>query len=173
MTIHKFSVRAVIAALALGMAGSASATVTYDFQGFNALGGAPYGSFVLTLPTFVAVNTATFVPEPSLTSCSVTFPANYTCGNMWFYNNVSLQTYITFKTAQTATQTNYQFAAGSFNAVGTYNSTNPGNGQMGRLIVSQSAAPSVPEPATWGMMLFGFGLIGGVLRQRGTALRIA
>ncbi|WP_375427594.1 PEPxxWA-CTERM sorting domain-containing protein [uncultured Sphingomonas sp.] len=27
-------------------------------------------------------------------------------------------------------------------------------------------APTVPEPATWGMMILGFGLVGGVLRRR-------
>lgn len=34
--------------------------------------------------------------------------------------------------------------------------------------VSENAAPGVPEPATWAMMLFGFGAIGGVLRRRQT-----
>lgn len=173
MTIRKLGLKGAIAALALGMAGSASATVTYDFQGFNALGGAPYGGFVLTVPTFFAAGSTTFVPSTSLSSCSVTFPSTYTCGNMWFYNNVSAQTYITFKTVQSSANTNYFFAAGSFNAVGTYNSTNPGNGQMGRLIVTESAVPAIPEPATWGMMLFGFGLIGSVIRRRERATRLA
>ena len=26
--------------------------------------------------------------------------------------------------------------------------------------------PSVPEPATWAMMITGFGLVGGVMRRR-------
>lgn len=30
----------------------------------------------------------------------------------------------------------------------------------------REAAPSVPEPATWAMMLVGFGLIGGTMRRR-------
>jgi hypothetical protein len=32
------------------------------------------------------------------------------------------------------------------------------------VIDSSVVAPSVPEPATWGMMMLGFGLIGGALR---------
>jgi hypothetical protein len=34
----------------------------------------------------------------------------------------------------------------------------------------QSAPASVPEPATWAMLLLGFGLAGGALRRRGVAL---
>jgi hypothetical protein len=33
--------------------------------------------------------------------------------------------------------------------------------------------PAVPEPATWAMMIGGFGLIGGALRQRGRKLAFA
>ena len=33
-------------------------------------------------------------------------------------------------------------------------------------------AGGIPEPATWAMMIMGFGLIGGALRQRGAAARI-
>ena len=34
-------------------------------------------------------------------------------------------------------------------------------------------APAVPEPATWGMMIMGFGLMGGVLRRRSTKVAFA
>ncbi len=34
--------------------------------------------------------------------------------------------------------------------------------------VLYGVSPAVPEPATWGMMLLGFGIIGGALRQRRT-----
>lgn len=37
-----------------------------------------------------------------------------------------------------------------------------------------TAVGGVPEPATWTMMILGFGLVGGVLRQqRRTALRFS
>ena len=32
-----------------------------------------------------------------------------------------------------------------------------------------TVVPSVPEPAAWGMMILGFGLVGGVLRRRSSA----
>jgi hypothetical protein len=32
--------------------------------------------------------------------------------------------------------------------------------------VLYGVSPAVPEPATWGMMLLGFGIVGGALRQR-------
>ncbi len=35
------------------------------------------------------------------------------------------------------------------------------------------AVTAVPEPTTWGMMLFGFGMIGGLLRRRDRRLRLA
>jgi PEP-CTERM motif len=34
--------------------------------------------------------------------------------------------------------------------------------------VLYGVSPAVPEPATWGMMLLGFGIIGGALRRRRT-----
>lgn len=35
--------------------------------------------------------------------------------------------------------------------------------------IALAAAPAVPEPATWAMMLLGFGLIGGIMRRRRTS----
>jgi hypothetical protein len=38
------------------------------------------------------------------------------------------------------------------------------------LTISETA---VPEPATWGLMILGFGAVGAALRRRGRALRLA
>jgi hypothetical protein len=35
------------------------------------------------------------------------------------------------------------------------------------------AASAVPEPATWGLMLVGFGLIGGVARRKTEGRRVS
>ncbi|MFT3975936.1 MAG: FxDxF family PEP-CTERM protein [Sphingomonas bacterium] len=45
----------------------------------------------------------------------------------------------------------------------------------GLLSFNPSATPAVPEPATWAMMILGFGLIGGAMRyrRRETAVRFA
>jgi Domain of unknown function (DUF4394)/PEP-CTERM motif len=42
----------------------------------------------------------------------------------------------------------------------------------GRLIGFTAISP-VPEPATWGMMILGFGIVGGTLRRRNHSLRLA
>ena len=39
-------------------------------------------------------------------------------------------------------------------------------GSTGTLAFSQAAVAAVPEPATWGMMLAGFGAMGGAMRRR-------
>lgn len=44
---------------------------------------------------------------------------------------------------------------------------------MSRVVVSGgNVAPAVPEPATWGMMILGFGVSGAALRRRRAAARI-
>ena len=42
----------------------------------------------------------------------------------------------------------------------------PFGGGAGFFIVTSDAGPSVPEPATWGMMLLGMGAVGGAMRAR-------
>lgn len=41
------------------------------------------------------------------------------------------------------------------------------------MINNSVSVPSVPEPASWAMMLGGFGMIGGAMRRRRTAVRYA
>lgn len=53
---------------------------------------------------------------------------------------------------------NYPYGYGNLNTSNIY-TTGTGNGQVW-------TAPVVPEPATWAMMLVGFGLIGGTVRYR-------
>uniref|UniRef100_UPI0035CA2869 PEPxxWA-CTERM sorting domain-containing protein n=1 Tax=uncultured Sphingomonas sp. TaxID=158754 RepID=UPI0035CA2869 len=43
----------------------------------------------------------------------------------------------------------------------------------GSTFTGQAFAPAVPEPATWGMMILGFGLIGGALRRRKSTVSFA
>jgi hypothetical protein len=56
----------------------------------------------------------------------------------------------------------------------------PGPGNQPQAYVTASDRPqnvdapaAVPEPATWGMMIFGFGGVGAVIRRRGTAVAAA
>jgi Domain of unknown function (DUF4394)/PEP-CTERM motif len=40
-------------------------------------------------------------------------------------------------------------------------------------LIGFTATGAVPEPATWGMMILGFGIVGGTLRRRNSSLRLA
>lgn len=54
--------------------------------------------------------------------------------------------------------------------LGTFNLTSIVSGNSTLRI--SAAAGAVPEPATWGLMLLGFGVMGGALRRRQTTARI-
>lgn len=56
-----------------------------------------------------------------------------------------------------------------FNNVLTVNGQNSGDSSFAGTLVF-AAVPAVPEPATWGMMLLGFGAIGASLRRRRRSL---
>lgn len=64
----------------------------------------------------------------------------------------------------TAAGTNVAFFNQSNNGLYRINTTNPFTSSY--LNVTSSAVAAVPEAATWGMMILGFGLMGGALRQR-------
>ncbi len=48
-----------------------------------------------------------------------------------------------------------------------------GPGNIGNLIDNVALRSAVPEPATWAMMILGFGLVGGAMRRRRSALSYA
>lgn len=54
--------------------------------------------------------------------------------------------------------------------LGTFNLTSIVSGSSTLRISAATAA--VPEPATWGMMVLGFGALGGALRRRRTGARV-
>jgi PEP-CTERM motif len=62
--------------------------------------------------------------------------------------------------------TNIASGAHAITVVGTWDT---GGGSYGGQL-DFSVAPSVPEPATWGLMLVGFGVAGAALRGRRNAL---
>ncbi len=52
-------------------------------------------------------------------------------------------------------------------APGTFMLTNPFFASSNStLVISEQAVSPIPEPATWAMMLLGFGLVGGAMRAR-------
>jgi hypothetical protein len=163
--LSKTILRTTIAALALGVAGSAQAAVTYTFQAFSSQGGSPFGKFVYTHPTFFPPASGTSIPPGNLTSCSVTSPAfGFSCSNQFFIAGPAFDS-VVFSTAQ-FTQTQYNFALGTFQSLGNFGSIGgPLSGQFAGLSISTDViGPGVPEPASWALMLGGFALTGGALR---------
>jgi hypothetical protein len=45
--------------------------------------------------------------------------------------------------------------------------------QSGNVVFATITPPAVPEPATWGMMIAGFGAVGGAMRYRRRATKVA
>ena len=60
---------------------------------------------------------------------------------------------------------NVQIFGGQLNTL-TVNGVSRGNGSYGGQLSFTPGA--VPEPATWGMMILGFGMVGGAMRRRTT-----
>lgn len=191
--LAKILSRAALAALAVGMASSAmAATITYTLTGTASarIGNtSENGAFVATgigdtsnLGFPFSPNT----PTVTLSSFTVAFGSNvYTAtGAMRFFDNQG-NGISGFNDILAADVLDFQSAAfTSYNAIsnigplpvaftftntiattaGALNFTsNPSN-----LVFSAvtGAVQAVPEPATWAMMLAGFGIVGGAMRRR-------
>ena len=100
--------------------------------------------------TFLTLYTGSFNPASPLTNAVAANDDNPTIGLSGFTTNLS-------------TGTSYFAVATGFSNtdVGTYSLAITGPG-----VVTFAGAPAVPEPATWAMLLVGFGAIGGTMRRR-------
>ena len=65
------------------------------------------------------------------------------------------------------------FTLSFFDADPQFAIDNPGYGGFSSLLSSGRTITGAPEPASWAMMLGGFGLVGGALRRRRTAVTFA
>lgn len=176
--MRKMTARIAAAMLLAACAAPAAAVVQYDFTATSSYGGA-YGSFSFLSPDFINSSSTlgTIIGLDNLTSCSVTFGGT-ACGTQLLYNNTSaisgsLSDAISFGTLS-GTSTNrgavFYFADGALTNYGTYSSILFGSSQAATLRVSLAPTSAVPEPATWAMMLIGFGGMGLALRRRRRAI---
>jgi hypothetical protein len=150
------AISAAIAAAAIMVAGAANASVTYVLDADDA-------GFQLTLPSYVtsyqnfpAAALDSCTPLPNLVCDSVDIsPANG--GFDALYLNM-LSTTPGLNGAILA----WGFTIGALSQDGVHLASNSVDNAT--LTVTSSAA--VPEPATWALMLLGFGALGGALRRR-------
>jgi len=147
-----FATRITAAVLALGLLcpTAASATVNYSFQGAGVGSSFTVGSF-LTGTGFIFPSSLDSCTPLAGDSCeAVQYLSNYGGSDILeLFSQSGCCTHIT---------TRFDFAAGDFLAAGTY-STVDTSFNVGTLTVS------VPEPATWAMMLLGFGAVGFAMRR--------
>lgn len=144
------------AAAALGFATSASATVTFqDFDGeFGSFAGKNDGGLFTDLVTFNVPSSGQ--DSASLTAATVTPKAGITFSSVML-NGMALA-YGIFNGNQVFSIKDLPTTAGSQ----TLSITGTGRGTYGG---SLSFAAAVPEPASWAMMIGGFGLVGGSMRR--------
>ncbi len=193
--MHVFFVRAGVAAVLAGLsATAASAVVRYEFTAFSTFptayfefGAVPEtvtGAFTIDVPTFIGAD-STFAPADLLSfSATGSLTGALTAGSQTFTLSGNSADGVIFRFVggpnSFQSGAGFYFADGAFSAPGTYGTVLFGSAQAGRLVVTNMAGggggsggggggggrPVVPEPATWAMMIAGFGLVGGVMRRR-------
>lgn len=120
--------------------------------------------------SFVGGLTSTFTSQALLGGASsVTMSTYYDTTNAVSYGGTQLAT-ATFNTLGTSAQGSPVLAlTGPFSTTIRYDLTFNSAGSFN----DTAQITAVPEPATWGMMILGFGLMGGVLRRRKTSVAFA
>lgn len=145
----------------------AAATVTYDFSGSVTSNPDVIFNFSLTTPSFVT-GFNDFTPA-QLSSCSVVSFQSFDCSTIRINSFDSVTTVIHLYLFQGNTfGALFDFGPEVFQSTGTFNSLFFGqSGNNATLIVrNNGGGGAVPEPASWAMLLTGFGAVGGALRQR-------
>ena len=159
------------AAIAMMTTAPASAAVfDFNFSGTGFFGGALIGNGTLTTNDTSFVNPLNGYTAQTITGITGTFNGSQITGlaNVTGSNNLF---YLTGPFFVDGNGLGFSTAAGAavnlFVTNGTNYRVNAGGLNTGLVTASASAAtPAVPEPATWAMMLIGFGAMGVSLRRR-------
>lgn len=165
------SAAAGLSFLALGS--PVDAAVRYDFKayppGAGGLTGIKYsGTFSYIADDFI--RSYQVAPEASLSACSVvSTSSSATCRDQYFWTeyrdtyNADV-IYFSIRDPDFAGSLYYYFPRDSFSQSGIYETVFGSPGQL--TVTDLGARAAVPEPATWAMMLAGFGMIGFAARRR-------
>jgi hypothetical protein len=171
--LRKLYAMAALAWIAVLPAASAKAEIRYDFTAFSSFAIPPYGeftgSFTYYSPTFIVPDAT--IPAADMSSCSTNLSAVGDAGCSWaeFDNDVSPpDTTIVLESGTPAVGAFYYFDSAAFSTLGTHDTVLFGDDQAGELVVTEVG---VPEPATWAMVLLGFGGLGLAARYRRTGRR--
>ncbi len=200
-TLGKILSRTAVTALVICLASpSLAATITYTLTGtgsatignaaqsgaFTATGvgdtanvGFPFGANVPTVP--LSSFTITFGSTVYTATNPIRFFVNNNNGIAGF-NDTTTQDVLNFSSGVFLIYNNISnagpiAATGGFTSVlatnaGALNWTAPPSGILAfRAVVG--AAPAVPEPTTWGLMVAGFGIVGGALRRQRPRIGVA
>jgi hypothetical protein len=153
-------------ALCAGLASGAQAGWFYQFDASSSVSGDNYGSFTYSSDT--PITGYTLVNAADLDSCSNTVPAGG-CNYVQFWPDYDGSHDTVWFNGSGPGSTVYYFALNALSTVGSYDSQVFGDLQAAHLTVSFTPDGGVPEPASWALMLGGFGLIGAALRGRRAA----
>lgn len=165
--MKKFLFVAALAVASAMTSASADAAVTYRFDDPS------LGGFTLTTSDF-ATDWLT-AQDATLSDCNADAGGG-TCSDatLWpgFSSSLGSHDRVDFRirrvecggSCSSTTSHGVIFEAGAFAKEGTY------KGSFSNAVLTVSRVAAVPEPATWAMMMLGFGIVGYSLRRK-TALR--
>jgi hypothetical protein len=164
---------ALLALASVLAASPAAAAVTYTFGAISSFTSnwtgnwdeQITGGFSVTVASPISTNTA--IPAASLTSCGMSGSISgfIPCGDQEFrFDTVPGYLIISFSGPNFGIFYYFDPAASTTN--GTWDTTIFGTDQQGILVTSGAPTSVVPEPASWAMLIAGFGLTGAAMRRR-------
>lgn len=147
--------------------GAANTPFVFTLREGAGLSGAVIASLTFTLPNTINDRTPTWF-DFDITGTTVTLGGIYTAvlSNSGTRHGIVMGPNINIFTGQETSGDAYAGGRAYFVQEVYPNCAQTGNCDLNFRVTGNTAAGAVPEPATWALMLLGFGAVGGVLRRR-------